>query len=99
MSGFGVFGGIVFWLVHLLGSAAIVPLSCEAGSTLGLHALTAITALLTVASGLESLRILSSTTGPRPRARFVGMLGLGIAGISLFLILLEGAANVGLGPC
>lgn len=40
--------GILWWSVHISGMAALVPYSCSAQTTLWLHLLSVVTALLTV---------------------------------------------------
>lgn len=52
---FGFLGGPIAWSARLLISYPLVPVACDLGSELILHAVTAVTALLAISAGAVSL--------------------------------------------
>ena len=94
--GFSV--GPVAWAAHILGDAALVRYACnDPNVRWWLHGLTVITAVPTIIGLAICLgvarRIAAPEDAPSPdgRTRFLAVVGAYIAGISLALILLEGA--------
>lgn len=99
----GLLGGLVYWMVHLSGSMALVPLACETGLTglLALHGLTVAMALLTGWALLHCLqfRRLSREGQVVTEAKFIARAGLWLNAISLALIIVEASPNFILNPC
>ena len=101
---FAVSAGIVAWAAHLLFLASFVEFMRDHGFEWAAHAATAVTALVTVAAMALCVRLLhhgrddEEQATPSGRTRFLGTMGLWIGGISLALILAEGAYVVALGP-
>jgi hypothetical protein len=98
--------GPVGWAAHIVGDAALVRYACNDPSMhWWLHGLTVITGV-PVAIGLAiCLRVARSIDAPEDaatpeaRTRFLAVVGAYIAGISLALILLEGAYVFFIGDC
>ncbi|MBI2710915.1 MAG: hypothetical protein HYX34_14675 [Actinobacteria bacterium] len=104
--GFALAGGPALWTVHLVASAALVPLSCARDLSWTINAATIGTALGTlwsmwVAWGLVRRRLGSTLARPHQSSavRFLGLLGLLWGTVSLALIVLEGIPNLALSPC
>ncbi|HEY4396105.1 MAG TPA: hypothetical protein VGO28_00390 [Acidimicrobiia bacterium] len=103
---FAVLGGVGAWLIHLTYAASVVRLACEhPGWIWSIHALTLVTALVTVfaiALSAELVREGSDDESAGTRAgqiRFLGLMGLLVGAINLALILLEGSFAIFLRPC
>ncbi|HEY4378435.1 MAG TPA: hypothetical protein VGM93_14815 [Acidimicrobiales bacterium] len=105
-----VVAGIGLWIVHLSSLSALTRHSCiDPGSNWIAHAVTAVTAILTVvAMGFcEALRrrgARSESSGAPdsdlgPSLVFIGWLGLATGAFSLALILYEGSWAVWVSPC
>ena len=99
--------GIVWWTVHINALAALTPLVCANPSAIwAMHAVTLATAAATALALWWSWELVRSAGGtldsigaPAGRRRFLGLFGLAISGISLLLILWEGAYVGLLDPC
>ncbi|MEY2476491.1 MAG: hypothetical protein QOG87_1806 [Actinomycetota bacterium] len=94
--GFSV--GPAAWAAHIVGDAALVRYACNDPSMhWWLHGLTVITGVPTVIGLAICLRVARSIPAPEDapspegRTRFLAVVGAYIAGISLALVLLEGA--------
>ena len=103
---FAVLGGIGAWLVHLTYAASVVRLTCEhPGLIWSIHAVTAVTALVTVfaivmSAGLVRESADDESAGTRAgQIRFLGLMGVLVGAINLALILLEGSFAIFLRPC
>lgn len=87
---------------------AFVPWSCTANSRTVLHIEIAALALISVAAGFVAHREWKhyggggqsdDTAGPGPRARFMGLLGIGSSALFTLILLAQWFANVFLTPC
>ncbi len=103
---FAVLGGIGAWMVHLTYSASVVRLTCEhPGLIWSIHAVTALTALVTVLAIAMAAALVRESADPESagtrggQLRFLGLMGLLVGAINLALILLEGSFAIFLRPC
>ena len=91
------------WVVHLIGSVALVPYACDTDRTWTLHALTAATLLVAGAGLVASFGLRRAARGEADdhgdRGRFLGTLGLALGALFTFLIALEGALPLAVEPC
>jgi len=96
-------GAPLLWAAALGGSYVLVPVSCDLGSALPLHALRLVTAAGAAATAYGAWGVWQATRGtqalPLRRAAFLALLGVGIAAFSTLLIVLEGVANFVVSPC
>lgn len=88
---------IALWMVHLTASAAVVPPVCQREIGWLLH-------VLTVALALACMPFLAMAARlARDQAdddlRFLGGLGLGLGGVSVVLIVVEGLMAGAIAPC
>jgi hypothetical protein len=88
---------IALWIVHLTASAAIVPPVCREGIGWLPHVLTLALTLACVPCLLISLDL--ARQGADDDLRFLGWLGLGLGGISVLLIVVEGVMAGTIAPC
>jgi hypothetical protein len=95
-------GGVVWWIAHLVVTAAVVPAACAHGIVWALNALTIVTAV-GAGSAIAASEVIRRWSSPvamaNQRNRVLGLTGVLINSISLALILLEGAPTLFLGPC
>lgn len=98
---FSVLGGIAAWTVHLLVTAALVPLACRVPpALLLLHLATLLTAGVAVWAGVVAWRIRRRAAATEPAGvLFLAVTGLLLNGINLMLILFEGTPTFFLDPC
>lgn len=97
---FALVAGPVAWTIHLVAESVLVPVACDLGSATILHLLTLGTAAVTVLALFVARRNLSAGGGgARDRIWFTAAGSLLLNGISLALILQEGAASFFLSPC
>lgn len=107
---FALLGGPAAWTAHLLGSYPLVPVVCSMGTTAPLNILTAVTvmiALAAAATGWWAYRRSRGAGEPagagaevaEPRPAFMGMLGLMLALLFAFAILMEGLPPILQDPC
>ncbi|HEX2850104.1 MAG TPA: hypothetical protein VHN98_06110 [Acidimicrobiales bacterium] len=102
-----VFAGIALWAVHIVACASLVRFAChDRWAVWAMHGITAVTGLLTVVAIVACWRFTVGSDhrtedgiAPLSQRRFLGVFGLGVNGISLALILLEGIYVVFLSPC
>lgn len=110
---FALLGGPAAWTAHLLGSYPLVPVACRMGTTAPLNILTAVTAVIALAAAATGWWAYRRSRGPvgadpargsgvevaEPRPAFMGMLGLMLALLFAFAILMEGLPPVLQDPC
>lgn len=108
---FALFGGLTAWTVHLVALAALVAPACSHGLTWAQHAVTVVTAAITLASMAAGLRLIPHPAeggGPAPgpsrvrtveRNHILGFLAVLFGAASLLLIILEGAPVLVLDAC
>jgi hypothetical protein len=89
--------GVAMWAVHIVGEASLVRLAqLHPNVVWAMHALTAVTALVTLVALLISLHYArwddahEGDGTPAGRTRFLGLLGVIFNVVNLMLILLEG---------
>jgi hypothetical protein len=105
--GFGYLGGMTAYAVHLMGGVALVPLSCEIGTTLPLSALNwaviAVCALATVVSWkiFTAAKAEVARTGATSarRSRFLGFSGTLMNVLAIVIVLFVEAHVLVLDPC
>lgn len=95
---FGLFGGAVAWTLRLLISYPLVPVACSSGTSAGLHTVTALAVVMTVAAGAIAHGN-AQRAAPSTAARFMGRIGLILNGLFLLSILAEGAVPLFHDPC
>jgi hypothetical protein len=95
---FGVLGGAVAWITHLMTVYALLPVACLTGTGLVIH----LTTLLFGGVAVGAI-VVSARGWQRPNAgsaeRWLGAAGLLLNAIFLFAILVEGAAAFVVDPC
>lgn len=107
---FALTGGVAAWAIHLVGLAALAAPACEHGLTWIQHALTGVTAVITIGSIAAGARLLPArghgdarpgAEGPvsGERTRFLGFLAIAFGVASLALILLEGLPVAVINAC
>lgn len=89
------------WFAHLLLSYLLVPVACEWGSTLPLHAATVAAAALAFGGSAIAVRARQGEEGSARQGATVFLLRAGTITSLVFgtIILLAGAANVLVDPC
>jgi hypothetical protein len=95
-------GGVVWWMAHLLVTAAVVPAACAHGIVWLLNAITVVTAAgagTAIAAAEVIRRWQSPVAMANGRNRVLGLTGVLINAISLALIILEGVPTLFIGPC
>lgn len=96
-------GAPLAWGLALGASYVLVPVSCELGTVLPLHAVRAVTAAAALAAAAASHGVRRATRGseapPVRRTAFLAFLGVAVASFSALLIVLEGVANFAVDPC
>lgn len=100
--GYALAGGVAWWVLHLGSIVVLVPVACEYGVSWLINldtAVTAVGAATTIAAGAAIRRRAGATSLSAERNRVLGQLAMLFNGISLALIVLEGAPNLFLGPC
>lgn len=95
---FAVGGAPAAWASHLGLSYLIVPESCRWGTAAALHAVTAVTFAVALASVVVAVRLRSTPDGGDD-ARFAGTAGFIIGGVFLVAIVAEGLLPFLLDPC
>lgn len=95
---FAVGGAPAAWATHLAVSYLIVPESCRWGTVVGLHAVTAVTLAVALASLVVAARLRSAPDGENDTG-FAGTAGLVIGGVFLVAIVAEGLLPFLLDPC
>jgi hypothetical protein len=94
---YAVVAPIVAWLVHLTAEASLVQHTCNSsGTQWPMHAVTAVCVAVTLSAVAVAFRMSQTPEGPW---RFLGLLGLILAGANLVLILLEGSYVVFIKAC
>lgn len=101
---YALFGGPLWWMVHLVGASVLVPVACEYGVERLIDVLTAVTAAgaaMAMAAGVGMHRRVGATDAGAAtgRRRLLAFVAVASSGISVLLILLEGAPTLVLGPC
>lgn len=99
--GHALFGGILAWMVHLIGQAGLNGVVCRTGQLWPMHAITVATLLVVAHAGWVSWRISRDPTGTAgvQAARFLGFAGLVINGFNAVLIVAEWVPVVFIHPC
>ena len=99
--GWVLFGGILLWMVHLIGQSALVGRACATGTLWSLHAITLVTFVATLHPTWLGWRIARSTSrAPGPvAAQLLGWIGVFLNVSSLVLIVVEWAPVLVLDPC
>lgn len=96
--------GPVIWMVHLAGSAVLVPLQCRLNTSWMVNALTVITSLVILASIVvgDVLRRRAHRAGQDTSTlslAFIALVGQAWGVISLVVTVLEGLPNTVLNSC
>lgn len=103
LSGFALVSGMTAWLVHLVGASILVPASCEHGVLWSIHGLTVVTVAVCVLGLWAGRRIQRwAGNGDDPIGegwRLLALVSLGANGLSLLLIVAEGAMALFVGVC
>jgi hypothetical protein len=93
----------LLWGAALGVSYVLVPVSCDLGTTLPLHAVRAVTTAGAAAAAWGSYGVWRAAQGTESRvvARigFLAFLGIAVATFSTLLIVAEGVANFVVDPC
>ena len=95
-------GGVVWWALHLVVSAALVPASCTHQLSWVLNVITLVTAVgaLTAIAAAQLVRHRGGAVAvANGRNAVLGLIALLFNVMSLALILLEGVPNLVLSPC
>lgn len=101
---FAIFGPAAAWTARLLVAYALVPLACETGTNLWLHAVSAAMLAVSIAVGVVAY---FGWRGPSPedapdstqRYRWAMLFGIGMSVIFSLAIVYESAANFVFDPC
>jgi|SRR6476659_9101239 len=105
---FGVLAPPLAMLTNVSLGFALVPWSCAAGTRALLHAEIALLVLVAASAGLVAHREWKrfggggesdDAGGPGPRARFLGVLGIGSSVLFTLILLGQWLANAYLTPC
>lgn len=101
---FALLGGPAAWTAHLLGSYPLVPVVCRMGTTAPLNILTAVTVTIALAAAASGWWAYQRSRGSgvevaEPRPAFMGMVGLMLALLFAFAILMEGLPPLFQDPC
>lgn len=100
--------GTVAWVVHLVGSYALVPVACATGAAWILHAVTIVTLIPTVYGAwycFQTWKRFRDKVGPGPGGRradyeqYMGRTGALLNGFYVFVIALEGLPVAFIDPC
>jgi hypothetical protein len=104
----GVLLGPVTWALQMQLGYMLVQPACMSGRNLSLHIVTIIALALAAVGGLIAWRNWQragqqwpsdETAGPRPRSRFMGVLGLLMSAMFFVVIFAQGIASFVLHPC
>jgi hypothetical protein len=91
------------WGLALGASYVLVPVSCDLGTTLPLHAVRAVTTAVALGTAYGSYGVWRAAQGTESRTvrriGFLAFLGIAVATFSALLIVLEGVANFVVDPC
>lgn len=97
---FAVLGAPAAWGTHLGLSYLIVPESCQAGTSLWLHAITVVTAVVGAAATVTAWRLLRRTRDEGDTGGgFVGGLGVVVGLLFTAALLVEGLPVALIDPC
>lgn len=104
---FGFLGGMTTYAVYHLVSPTLVPLSCETGTVVWLHAASALAALLIAAALATAVRIwrsgrrMAATSGASTdlRTAFLGLTGIILNSLALAIIVYAELHVPFLDPC
>ncbi len=106
---FGYLGGAVAWALHLGIGYALVQVACLTGTAIGIHIVTLIALLITIAAGLVSYGIWQRSRGHESetgegewswrRNSFLGLSGMLMNGLFVLAILYAGIPAFFLDPC
>ncbi len=101
-----VFGGPVWWAMHLAGMYWLVPRTCRWGNEWPMHTWTVLMALLCVRAGISSVQIMraarledTETDTPARRDLYLGWLGLLFSIFFGAVVVFEGIPAAILNPC
>lgn len=99
--GYALFGGILAWMAHLIGQAALVGRMCATGSAWSIHVLTVITAVVTLHALWVSWRLTrpAVVTPAADAARRLGWVAAFLNISSLVVIVAEWVPVFVLDPC
>ena len=97
----------IAWALQMQASYMLVQPACMSGRNVSLHVVTVGALLVTAAAGLVAWRKWQATgrrepdeaAGPRPRSRFMAVLGLLTSAMFFLTILAQGIASFVLHPC
>jgi hypothetical protein len=96
-------GAPAAWALAVGASYAVVPLACEWGTALPLHAIRAVTLAVAAAATAAVFALWRDVRGGRAlrlrRTETLAFVGIAVAGFSALLIALEGVANFVVDPC
>lgn len=99
--GYALFGGILAWMAHLIGQAAMTGYACETGQLWPFHVITVVTLLAVAHAGWIGWRIRHDPDdAPSIRAgRFLGFAGLVINAFNAVMIVAEWVPVLFIHPC
>ena len=100
--GYSLTAGVVWWMIHLVGGAMLVPAACDHHLSWMLNVLTVVTALGAVSAIITSEMVRrwpSPVAEANERNRVLGLTGVLINTIALALILVEGVPTLLVSPC
>jgi len=99
----GLVGGPAAWAIAVGASYVTVPVACDVGTTLPLHAIRVVTTAAALGSTWLSYGVWRESRGAAAlaveRTAFLGLLGVVVSAFSAVLIVLEGVANFVIDPC
>lgn len=93
---FAVGGGIVLWMTHLAGSAALAPYACETGRIWTIHVATVVLLVPTVIAGWIGYRFWRHDEEP---VRFIGGMAAIVNLANILAIVAEWAPVLFVDPC
>ena len=99
--GYALFGGILAWMVHLIGQTALNGWVCRSGQLWPMHVITAVTLVAVVHALWVSWAIARDdrdAAGVRA-AQFLGFAGVVINGFNAVMIVAEWLPVIVLHPC
>jgi len=101
----GIFLPAAAFFAHLEVGYVLVPRACRTGHATWIHIVATAAVLLSAAGALAAWRTWSSTNGsiatagPRPRTRFLGVVGLGMGLVFTLILLAQWISSFVLRPC
>lgn len=98
---YALFGGILAWMAHLIGMAALVGYACDTGELWPMHTITAVTGLMAAHALSVGWRI-ARADDPSPNiqaAKLLGWLAVVFNVFNVVIIIAEWVPVLYLSPC